>query len=64
MDKRFLTEVIFKFQQDCNTNGSTEITEVPEYILYEVVNRAAAIALENIESQRASTKIQLNNIQE
>ena len=23
MDKPFLTEVIFKFQQDCNTNGST-----------------------------------------
>ena len=24
MDKPFLTEVIFKFQQDCNTNGSTD----------------------------------------
>ena len=47
-----------------NTNGSTEITEVPEYVLYEVVNRAAAIALENIESQRTNTKVQLNNIQE
>ena len=47
-----------------NTSGSTEITEVPEYVLYEVVNRAAAIALENIESQRTETKIQLNNIQE
>ena len=23
MDKPFLTEVIFKFQQNCNTNGST-----------------------------------------
>ena len=41
-----------------------DITEVPEYVMYEVINRAAVIALENIESQRTGTKVQINNLQE
>ena len=45
-------------------NYDNDITEVPEYILYEVVNRAALIALENTESQRVQTKGAINNLQE
>lgn len=41
-----------------------EITEVPEYVLYEAVNRAVVIALENIQSQRTESKLQINNLQE
>ncbi len=41
-----------------------DITEVPEYVLYEAVNRAVVIALENIESRRTETKLQINNLQE
>lgn len=42
----------------------TDITEVPKNVLYEVINRAAVIALENIESKRTESKLQINNIQE
>lgn len=45
-------------------NHDKDITEVPEYVLYEVINRAAVIALENTESQRAQTKGAINNLQE
>ena len=34
--------------------------EIPEYMQYEVVNRAVELALEDIESQRVQTKIQMN----
>lgn len=47
-----------------NTQATTDITEVPDYVLYEVINRAAVIALENIESQRSQTKLQINNLNE
>lgn len=47
-----------------NTQSTTEIDVVPDRVLYEVINRAVAIALENIESERTNTKIQLNNISE
>lgn len=38
--------------------------EIPEYMQYEVVNRAVELALEDIESQRVQTKIQLNQLDE
>lgn len=47
-----------------NTQPNTEIDEVPDRVLYEVINRATVIALENIESKRAESKLQINNIQE
>lgn len=46
------------------TEPDKEIDEVPDSVLHEVVNRASVIALENIESQRVSTKVQINNSQE
>lgn len=41
-----------------------DITEVPENVMYEIINRAAILALENIESKRVETKLQINNLQE
>lgn len=46
------------------SNGSTNIDEVPDYVLYEVINRAVVIALENIEAQRSQTKLQINTLEE
>lgn len=45
-------------------NYNNTITEVPDYILNEVVDRAVVLALENIESGRRDTKLNLNNISE
>lgn len=38
--------------------------EIPEYMQYEVVNRAVELALEDIESRRVQTKNQLNQLDE
>lgn len=43
---------------------ATNINIVPDRVLYEVINRAVAIALENIESKRVESKIQINSLQE
>lgn len=43
---------------------TVQIIEVTDNIIYEVINRAALIALDNIESQRTQIKGQLNQIQE
>lgn len=54
-----------KFPQKIDSNTPTvEIDEVPDRVMYEVINRAALIALEDIESKRVETKIQTNNLQE
>lgn len=40
------------------------MTEIPEYMQHEVVNRAVELALEDIESRRVQTKTQLNQLDE
>lgn len=40
------------------------MSELPEYMQYEVINRAVELALEDIESKRTQTKSQLNQIDE
>ena len=45
-------------------NPLTDLDEIPESVIYEVINRAVSIALENIESQRAQSKVTLNNLAE
>ena len=40
------------------------LDEIPEYVWYEVVNRAVELALEDIESRRVQTKTQLNQLDE
>ena len=44
-----------------NTTPNTELDEVPEAVINEIINRAVSIALENIESSRTQGKVQLNN---
>lgn len=38
--------------------------DFPEDVMYEIINRAVVLALENIESQRQTTKLQLNQLSE
>ena len=38
--------------------------DFPEDVMNEIINRAVVLALENIESQRSQTKLQLNQVQE
>lgn len=40
------------------------MSEIPEYMQFEVINRAVELALEDIESRRVQTKSQLNQIDE
>lgn len=47
--------------EDLPTAG---MTEIPEYMQHEVVNRAVELALEDIESRRVQTKTQLNQLDE
>lgn len=43
---------------------ATGMSEIPEYMQFEVVNRAVELALEDIESKRIQTKSQLNQVDE
>lgn len=47
--------------EDLPTEG---MSEIPEYMQFEVINRAVELALEDIESKRTQTKSQLNQIDE
>ena len=58
-----LTYVSFPPIIDSNSS-TTDITVVPDRVLYEIINRAVLIALDNIESRRVETKSQINNLQE
>ena len=40
------------------------MTEIPEYMQHEIVNRAVELALENITSNRTQTKLQINQLDE
>ena len=46
------------------TEYNKEITDVPDYVLNEVVDRAVTIALENIESGRSQSKLTINTLSE
>lgn len=43
------------------TNPNEEL-DFPEDVMNEIIGRAVTLALENVESQRANTKLQLNNL--
>ena len=45
-----------------NLPADAGLTEVPEYVQNEIVNKAVQLALDNIESQRLQTKSQLNTL--
>lgn len=47
--------------EDLSADG---MTEIPEYMQHEIVNRAVELALEDIESRRVQTKSQLNQLDE
>lgn len=43
---------------------TTEFTELPDYVYNEIVSTAVALTLDNIESKRIETKLQLNTLTE
>ena len=47
-----------------NSDTSTDYNEVPDNVMYEVIDRAVVLALENIESRRTESKLQINNLSE
>ena len=53
-----------KYPTKVENLGSEGLTEIPEYMRYELVNIAVQLALENIESRRVQTKSQLNTLTE
>ena len=65
-DNSFTIDITYvKFPEKINyKTPDVNINEVPDRVMYEVINRAVLIALENIESKRTETKINLNNLQE
>ena len=53
-----------KFPTKVEDLPTTGMDEIPEYMQFEVVNRAVELALEDIESKRVQTKTQLNQLDE
>lgn len=53
-----------KFPTKIEDLPATGMDEIPEYMQFEVVNRAVELALEDIESRRVQTKTQLNQLDE
>lgn len=53
-----------KFPTKVEDLPAAGMDEIPEYMQFEVVNRAVELALEDIESKRVQTKVQLNQLDE
>jgi hypothetical protein len=53
-----------KFPTKVEDLPAAGMNEIPEYMQFEVVNRAVELALEDIESKRVQTKVQLNQLDE
>lgn len=53
-----------KYPTKIENLGSEGLVEIPEYMRYELINNAVQLALENIESRRIETKLQINNLAE
>lgn len=53
-----------KFPTKIEDLPSDGMVEIPEYMQFEVINRAVELALEDIESRRVQTKSQLNQLDE
>lgn len=47
-----------------NTQPTTNIDEVPDYFMDQVIDKAAVLLLENVEQPRVQTKSQLNQVAE
>lgn len=58
-----LTYVQYPTKIEDIPNGES-IIELPEHVYHEVINRAALLALEDIESRRTQTKVALNELAE
>jgi hypothetical protein len=62
--KYSVTLTYIKFPTKVEDLSDEGMTEFPENVQMEIVNRAVELALENIESKREQSKLQLNQIEE
>ena len=53
-----------KYPTKIENLGPEGLVEIPEYMRYELINIAVQLALENIESRRIETKVQITNLAE
>lgn len=53
-----------KYPTKVENLGSDGLIEIPDYMHYELINIAVQLALENIESRRTETKLQINTLAE
>ena len=63
-DNYYMDITYVKIPTNVEDLGEEGMVEFPEYMQYEIVNRAVELALENIESKRIQTKSQLNRMDE
>lgn len=63
-NKYFVDITYVKYPTKIEDLPEEGMTEFPEYMQHEIVNRAVELALEDIESRRVQTKSQLNQIDE
>lgn len=63
-DKYFVDITYIKYPTKVEDLTDEGMIEFPEYMQYEIVNRAVELALEGIESKRVQTKSQFNQLDE
>ena len=63
-DNYYVDITYVKFPTKIENLPADGMSEIPEYMQFEVINRAVELALEDIESKRIQTKSQLNQIDE
>lgn len=63
-DKYYVDITYLKRPKQFNYKEPDEELDLSDEVMQEVINRAVVLALENIESQRTSSKLQLNQLSE
>lgn len=59
-----VTYIKYPTKIDLDDTTTEFFTEISNSVIYEVIDRAVVIALENIESRRTETKLQINSLSE
>lgn len=64
-DNGYKVDITFlKQPKKISYQSDEEYDEVPESVMYEIIDRAVVLALENIESRRTESKLQINTLSE
>lgn len=64
-DNKYKFDITYiKQPKKISYTSDEEYDEVPESVMYEIIDRAVVLALENIESRRTESKLQINTLSE